>query len=84
LVNYLRQVLISKINPDLSNPVISGLTEEESLKTSTKLQQLAAAFQETDLRKTLNLFLEAENKMKYSSIPQLPLELATIEICGTD
>jgi len=80
LVNYLRQVLISKINPDLSNPVISGLTEEESLK----LQRLAAAFQETDLRKTLNLFLEAENKMKYSSIPQLPLELATIEICGTD
>jgi len=75
LINYLRQLLISKINPDLSNPILSGLTKEEQLE----LQELYSAFQEPDLRQILNLFLEAENKMRYSSIPQLPLELATIE-----
>jgi len=67
--------LISKINPDLSNPILSGLTKEEQLE----LQGLSSAFQEPDLCQVLNLFLEAENKMRYSSIPQLPLELATIE-----
>lgn len=75
LIKYLRQILITKINPDLSNPVIAGFTKEEH----QKLQEQTSFFKETDLCKTLNLFLEAENKMKYSSIPQLPLELATIE-----
>jgi len=46
-----------------------------------KLKTQAAAFKEEDLRKILNLFLEAENKIRYSSIPQLPLELAIIESC---
>ncbi len=75
LIKYLRQILIIKINPDLANPVISGLTKEEH----QKLKNQAFTFKEADLSQILTLFLEAENKMKYSSIPQLPLELATIE-----
>jgi DNA polymerase-3 subunit gamma/tau len=76
LVNYLRQVLISKImGPDAVNPTAVGLTKEEK----ERLQQQADSFKEEDLQKTIELFLEAENRMKYSSIPQLPLELATIE-----
>ena len=55
-----------------------GLTKEEF----QKLQTQAASFKEGELRNLLNLFLEAENKMKYSPIPQLPLELAIIESCG--
>lgn len=79
LINYLRQVLISKImGPEMVNPVAVGLTKEEK----EKLQKQAEAFKEEDLQKTVQLFLEAENKMKYSSIPQLPLELAMIESCG--
>jgi DNA polymerase-3 subunit gamma/tau len=78
VVNYLRQALILKINGgNAPNPLITGLTREEF----QKLQTQTAIFKEEEIRRILNLFLEAENKMKYSSIPQLPLELAIIESC---
>jgi len=86
LINYLRQALILKIitaepaeNSSLSNPIITGLTKEEF----QKLQGQANNFKEEEIRRILNLFLEAENKMKYSSILQLPLELAIIE-CASE
>ena len=75
LIHYLRQGLILKIWPELQNPIITGLTGEEQ----TKLKSQIAKFPEAELRRILKLFLEAENRMKYSSIPQLPLELAIIE-----
>jgi len=75
LIHYLRQGLILKIAPDLQNPIIAGLAQEEQ----QKLQAQVAGFEEAELRRILKLFLEAENRMKYSSIPQLPLELAIIE-----
>jgi len=75
LINYLRKALILKIMGIDGNPIISGLTKEEL----QKLNEQAEIFNEEELRKILNLFLEAENKMKYSPIPQLPLELAIIE-----
>ncbi|NCO80353.1 DNA polymerase III subunit gamma/tau [bacterium] len=97
LINYLRQALILKMTGATEgNPIINrasegsegeeekkflfapGLTKEEF----QKLQTQAASFKEGELRNLLNLFLEAENKMKYSPIPQLPLELAIIESCG--
>jgi DNA polymerase-3 subunit gamma/tau len=79
LINYLRQALILRLigettsKPD--NPIITGLTKEEF----SKLQSQAFIFKERELQKIINLFLEAQNKMKYSPIPQLPLELAIIE-----
>ncbi len=76
LNNYLRQALILKIaGLEIANPIIIGLTQEEL----EKLKSQSGAFKEDELRGILNRFLEAENKMKYSSIPQLPLELAIIE-----
>jgi len=79
LINYLRQALILKIvGSETANPIVTGLTKEEL----QKLEEQAAVFKETELRNILNLFLEAENKMKYSPITQLPLELAIIESCG--
>lgn len=76
LISYLRQALILKITGlETANPLITGLTKEEF----QKLQEQAAIFKEEELRQILNLFLEAGNKMRYSSIPQLPLELAIIE-----
>ncbi|MDP1538895.1 MAG: DNA polymerase III subunit gamma/tau, partial [bacterium] len=81
LINYLRQGLILKImGPEAANPIITGLTKEEF----QKMQKQAESFKEEELRKVINLFLEAENKMKYSSIPQLPLELAIIEIIESE
>jgi len=75
LVRYLRQALLLKINPSQINPVIVGLTKEEQEKI--KLQ--AEKFTIQELQLALNLFLEAENKMKYSSIPELALELAIVD-----
>jgi DNA polymerase-3 subunit gamma/tau len=79
LINYLRQVLILKITgAKAGNPIITGLTKEEFQKLESQTQ----VFQESDIRKMLDLFLDAENKMKYSPIIQLPLELAIIESVG--
>lgn len=84
LINYFRQALILKISQpgvgSLVNPFITGLTKEEF----TKLQTQAAVFKNSELQKIINFFLEAENKMKYSPIPQLPLELAIIEAVGIE
>jgi len=79
LINYLRQGLILKImGPESANPIISGLTKEEL----EKLQKQAASLEEKEIRRMIELFLDAENKMRYSSILQLPLELAAIESTG--
>lgn len=76
LIKYLRQVLILKIDPMPENPLIIGFAKEEKEKMLGQVQK----FSQAELQNILNLFLSAENKMKYSSIPQLPLELAVVEI----
>ncbi len=76
LIGYLRQGLILKIGSDLSNPLMMGLTLEDQ----QKLQAQTASLSELDFRKALRSFLEAESKMKFSPVPQLPLELALVEI----
>jgi len=82
LINYLRQALILKLvgkeAESSPNPIITGLTKEEF----QTLEKQTTFFKENELQNILNLFLEAETKMKYSSIPQLPLELAIIDSCG--
>ena len=75
LLNYLRQALVMKISPSSINPDTSGLTKEED----EKLQSQIKMFEEKDITRVLKLFLEADNKIKYSPIPQLPLELAIVE-----
>ena len=75
LISYLRKILIFKINPVSENPILSALTKE--MQGLAKEQ--AKKFQEDGLKRTLKLFLEAQNKMKYASISQLPLEIAIIE-----
>ncbi|MFH1036593.1 MAG: DNA polymerase III subunit gamma/tau [Patescibacteria group bacterium] len=77
IINYLRQVLILKIVGD-KNPIITGLTKEEL----QKMEEQTAEFTEEELQKIINLFLESESRMRYSPIPQLPLELAIIEAIG--
>jgi DNA polymerase III subunit gamma/tau len=73
-INYLRQLLILKIT-GAGSQILTGLSKEEV----QKMEAQAGKFQEAGLQKVINLFLDAENKMKYSPIPQLPLELAIIE-----
>jgi len=78
LINYLRQMLILKIAGSESG-AITGLTKEDF----QKLKSQTEAFNESEIKRVINLFLDAENQMRYSSIRQLPLELATIESAET-
>jgi len=47
-----------------------------------KLKKQIANFEEKEIQRILNLFIEAENKLRYATIPQLPIELAIIDSCG--
>jgi len=75
LINYLRQGLLFKINPNLKNKENLGLTAEEI----EKLEQQCEKLESDQIREILDIFIKAENKIRYASIPQLPLELAIIE-----
>ncbi len=79
---YLRKILILKVVGDYNKKssiiesILVGLTDDdlEKMKKQTEI------FNETELKKALGLLIEAENKMRYSPIVQLPLELAIVEI----
>ncbi len=75
ITNYLRKLLILKINGGLIDEIAVGETGE----TKQKMTEQAEKLEGEDLKTILNLFLEAENKRKYSSIPQLPFELALVD-----
>jgi DNA polymerase-3 subunit gamma/tau len=78
LINYLHAALLYKIGgEELHDPLTDGLTDEEF----AALKTLATSFQETELHKLINLFLDGQQKMKTSPILQLPLELAIAEFC---
>ncbi len=78
LIRYLRHALVLSINPQLDKMFESELTKEQL----ERIQQQAQQFDEKLLPAIVENFMEAEQKMKYSSIIQLPLELAIVESCG--
>ncbi|OGZ70715.1 MAG: DNA polymerase III, subunit gamma and tau [Candidatus Staskawiczbacteria bacterium RIFCSPHIGHO2_12_FULL_38_11] len=76
LVFYLRQCLLFKINPAFLTMESSGFSTEEIAKIKEQTEKLP----EKGIQNMLELFIDAENKMKYATILQLPLELAVIDI----
>ncbi|OGZ65994.1 MAG: DNA polymerase III, subunit gamma and tau [Candidatus Staskawiczbacteria bacterium RIFCSPHIGHO2_02_FULL_43_16] len=76
LVFYLRQALMLKINPEFLAKDSGGLAAQEV----EKMKEQIAGLGEKDLQTMLEKFIEAEQKMKYASILQLPLELAVVDI----
>lgn len=78
LIRYLRHTLVLKINPQLDQMFESELTKEQL----DRIKEQVDKFDEKLLVQTVENFMEAEQKMKYASIIQLPLELAIIESCG--
>lgn len=78
LSTYLRYTLLLKVSPALEETILAGFTKEQV----EKMKAQAKSYDEKDLQKTLEFFLSAETKMKYSNIPQLPIELAIIDSCG--
>ncbi|MDD5569347.1 MAG: hypothetical protein PHG23_02965, partial [Candidatus Pacebacteria bacterium] len=75
MVEYLRKLLILKIDPGLNESIMPGETTE----VIKKMLEQADGFGEKYLKNLLTFMLDAESKGKYSSIQQLPLELALIE-----
>jgi len=80
LINYLRKLLFIKIDKSLSSMVGEELTKEQ-LKVVLKQSEL---FSLEDLLKTIQFFIKASQEIKYSSLPQIPLEMATIETTRLD
>jgi len=76
LVFYLRQELLLKIDPNFLNLQNSGLSSQEI----ERMKAQTAGLTQKDLQNMLELFIDAENKIKYSAVSQLPLELAAINI----
>ncbi|MBL7156508.1 MAG: DNA polymerase III subunit gamma/tau, partial [Candidatus Pacebacteria bacterium] len=75
-INYLREGLVLKIDPDKNSENMEFTKEEvETLKEQLKQTE------QIKILKTIETFLDALNKMKYSPIPQLSIELAIIEVC---
>ena len=76
LIFYLRQALLLKISPNFLNLQNSGLSSQELDKMKTQTANLT----QKEIQNMLEFFISAENKMKYSAVAQLPLELAILDI----
>lgn len=76
LIFYLRQSLLVKLGSGLVTSESSGFSEEELVM----MREQVAKVGERDIQKMLELFIQAENNMKYATIIQLPLELAVVEV----
>lgn len=77
IVDYFRQILIFQIMGEDNNPYLLGFTKEEIIKLKEHAQKIPSE----KLKFFLQIFLDAQNKIKFSPIPQLPLEIAIVEIC---
>jgi DNA polymerase III subunit gamma/tau len=84
MISYLRKAMMVKImgsgldnrKSSIVNSILAGLTEEDLVK----IKEQAIKLEESEIKRGLDLLIEAENKMKYSTITQLPLELAIVEM----
>lgn len=75
-INYLREGLILKISPN-ENPNHLGLTKEEIEELKNQIKDIS----QEKILKIIEEFLSAANKMKYSPILQLPIELTIVDVC---
>lgn len=75
LLNYLRQLMLVSIDPDLSKNFSFELTPEQI----KKLKDLSKQSTTAEILKIIDSISEGQNKIKSSFIPQLPLEIAIIK-----
>lgn len=77
LIGLLRKIMLSKVNPSLSDNL--GLNLGESLEI--KINTISNNLNWEQLLNFTRRFLEAYNDNKNQLISQLPLELAIVDIC---
>jgi len=77
LSDYLRRILLFKIDPQFQDLTMTELTEEKK----KKIIDFGKNYSLNDIQEVLNLLLNAQSKIERSYFPQLPLELAIIQFC---
>ena len=79
VINYLRQLMLLKINPELKSSFSYELTGEQLEKILKQAEKAELA----KIMRTINLLIDAQNKIASSMLPQLPLEIAIIKATHT-
>ncbi|MBI3631600.1 MAG: DNA polymerase III subunit gamma/tau, partial [Candidatus Staskawiczbacteria bacterium] len=74
-IEYLRKILIIKVDLDLISLFKEEFSDEEKKIILGQVNLTDHLF----LKKLMDNFLTAQNQMKYSDFPKIPLELAVIE-----
>jgi len=75
-LDYTRKVLVTKVNP----AVLASVGQELVGHAGKTLADQAANIDGQKLIKVLEAFTEARTELKFSPIPQLPLELAVFDV----
>lgn len=75
LLNYLRQLMLLSIDPELSKNFSFELTPEQI----EKLKKLSQKSTTAEILKIIDSIAENQNKIKSSFIAQLPLEIAIVK-----
>ncbi len=75
LTDLMRSILLIKHGAAIQ---VKGFVDEVQYK---KLEDLTAAFSSQKIIQVLDSFQKAYEKMKFASIPSLPLEVAVVESC---
>jgi DNA polymerase-3 subunit gamma/tau len=78
LINYLRGILITKIVGTLSE-IENFLNIELTQEAIKKMEEQSKKITFEEIKRLLDLIVDANTKMKFSPIAQLPLELAIFE-----
>ncbi len=88
LIYYLREMLILKIvsseeskekQKSLIDSLLAVLTREEI----ERMKKQSGNFEIGEIKNIIDIFLKAGERMKYSPIPHLPLEMAVAEVTET-
>jgi DNA polymerase-3 subunit gamma/tau len=79
MVNYLRCLMLLKIDPYLKTNFAYEMTSEQIKKMLGQAERIELA----KIILAINLFLEAQGKISFSVLPQLPLEIAIIRATQT-
>ncbi len=76
LINHLRKIMLIKVDSSLANLMAQELTPEQ-MEIVVKQADL---FSLGDVAQAIKIFTTAQNDIKRSPIPSLPIELAVVEI----
>lgn len=79
-LNYLRQLMLVSVDPEMSSHFSFELTAEQIKKIKERAKKTTTG----EILSIIDNFIEAQNKIKSSFIPQLPLEMAAVKSVQPD